>query len=133
MARFGYVQDLSRSLRFFTLFGVSSSIISIRTGIFLAYGDALNNFGPASIWEWLVVGVGQLLVAGVVAELGIRIPLVGYACQWSSRLGGSAYGWFVGVFGLLYMTVGGGAIFLIRPGNLGDSKSWVKESSLWQE
>ncbi|KJF18154.1 hypothetical protein AXFE_10550 [Acidithrix ferrooxidans] len=56
MARFGYVQDLSRSLRFFTLFGVSSSIISIRTGIFLAYGDALNNFGPASIWEWLVVG-----------------------------------------------------------------------------
>ncbi len=111
--KFGYKQDLKRSLHFFALFGVSFSIISITTGIFLSFGVAMSYFGPASIWEWLVVGVGQLLVALVVAELGTRIPLAGYAYQWSARLVSSSYGWFVGFFGLLYMTVGGGAIFLL--------------------
>lgn len=109
---FGYKQDLRRTLRFFALFGVSFSIISITTGIFLNYGQGLDYWGPASIWLWLIVGAGQLLVAFVVAELGTRIPLAGYAYQWSSRLVNSSYGWFVGFLGLMYMTVGGGAIIL---------------------
>ena len=50
------------------------------------------------------------MIALVVAELGTRIPLAGYAYQWSSRLVNSTYGWFVGFAGLLYMTVGGAAI-----------------------
>src|ERR1700733_1805870 len=107
---FGYRQDLRRTLRFFALFGVSFSVISITTGIFLNFGVGIDNWGPASIWLWLIVGVGQLLVALVVAELGTRIPLAGYAYQWSSRLVNSTYGWFVGFAGLLYMTVGGAAI-----------------------
>jgi amino acid transporter len=48
-----------------------------------------------------------------VAELGTRIPLAGYAYQWSARLVNSTYGWFVGFAGLLYMTAGGGAIALL--------------------
>jgi amino acid transporter len=52
------------------------------------------------------------MIALVVAELGTRIPLAGYAYQWSSRLVNSTYGWFVGFAGLLYMSVGGGAIML---------------------
>ena len=48
------------------------------------------------------------MIALVVAELGTRIPLAGYAYQWSARLVNSTYGWFVGFAGLLYMTVGGG-------------------------
>ncbi len=110
---FGYRQDLRRTLRFFALFGVSFSIISITTGIFLNFGVGISNWGPASIWLWLVVGAGQLLVALVVAELGTRIPLAGYAYQWSSRLVNSTYGWFVGFAGLMYMTVGGGSIILL--------------------
>ncbi|MDA8197520.1 MAG: amino acid permease [Actinomycetota bacterium] len=113
LASFGYQQDLRRSLRFFALFGVSFSVISITTGIFLAFGSALSDLGPVAIWEWLLVGAGQIVIALVVAELGARMPLAGYAYQWGSRLGGSRYGWFVGFFGLLYMSVGGGAIFLL--------------------
>jgi amino acid transporter len=110
---FGYHQDLRRTLRFFALFGVSFSIISITTGIFVNYGVGIANWGPAAIWLWPVVAVGQLLVAAVVAELGTRIPLAGYAYQWSSRLVNSTYGWFVGFAGLMYMAVGGGAIMLL--------------------
>jgi amino acid transporter len=53
-----------------------------------------------------------MMIALVVAELGTRIPLAGYAYQWSARLVNPTYGWFVGFAGLLYMAVGGGAIML---------------------
>src|SRR6202453_4770989 len=110
--RAGYKPELRRSLRFFSMFAIAFSIISITTGIFLNYGFGLAYWGPASIWTWPIVGVGNLMVALVVAELGTRIPLAGYAYQWSARLVNPTYGWFVGFAGLLYMAVGGGAIML---------------------
>jgi amino acid transporter len=113
LARAGYKPQLRRSLRFFSMFAIAFSIISITTGIFLNYGFGLAHWGPASIWTWPVVGVGNLMIAFIVAELGTRIPLAGYAYQWSARLVNPTYGWFVGFAGLLYMTVGGGAIMLL--------------------
>jgi amino acid transporter len=113
LSRFGYAQELRRKLRFFSVFAVGFSIISITTGIFLNYGFGLTYWGPAMIWLWPIAVVGQVLVALVVAELSTRIPLAGYAYQWSSRLVNPTYGWFVGFAGLMYMTVGGGAIILL--------------------
>ncbi len=113
LSRFGYAQELRRKLRFFSVFAVAFSIISITTGIFLNYGFGLTYWGPAMIWLWPVAVAGQVLVALVVAELGTRIPLAGYAYQWSARLVNPTYGWFVGFAGLMYMTVGGGAIILL--------------------
>jgi amino acid transporter len=112
LAKAGYKPELRRTLRFFSMFAIAFSIISITTGIFLNYGFGLSYWGPASIWTWPIVGVGNMMIALVVAELGTRIPLAGYAYQWSSRLVNSSYGWFVGFAGLLYMSVGGGAIML---------------------
>jgi amino acid transporter len=108
----GYRPELRRSLRFFSMFAIAFSIISITTGIFLNYSFGLRYWGPASIWTWAIVGVGNFVIALVVAELGTRIPLAGYAYQWSARLVNPTYGWFVGFAGLLYMAVGGGAIML---------------------
>ena len=112
LERAGYKPELRRSLRFFSMFAIAFSIISITTGIFLNYGFGLSYWGPASIWTWPIVGVGNMMIALVVAELGTRIPLAGYAYQWSARLVNPTYGWFVGFAGLLYMAVGGGAIML---------------------
>src|SRR6266567_2179259 len=112
LERAGYKPELRRSLKFFSMFAIAFSIISITTGIFLNYGFGLLYWGPASIWTWPIVGVGNLMIAFVVAELGTRIPLAGYAYQWSARLVNPTYGWFVGFAGLLYMSVGGGAIML---------------------
>jgi amino acid transporter len=112
VARAGYQPELRRSLKFFSMFAIAFSIISITTGIFLNYSFGLQHWGPASIWTWPIVGVGNLMIAFVVAELGTRIPLAGYAYQWSARLVNPTYGWFVGFAGLLYMAVGGGAIML---------------------
>ncbi len=112
VAKAGYRPELRRSLRFFSMFAIAFSIISITTGIFLNYAFGLSYWGPASIWTWPIVGIGNLMIALVVAELGTRIPLAGYAYQWSARLVNPTYGWFVGFAGLLYMSVGGGAIML---------------------
>src|SRR5215471_10553847 len=112
LERAGYKPELRRSLRFFSMFAIAFSIISITTGIFLNYGFGLAYWGPASIWTWPIVGACNMMIALVVAELGTRIPLAGYAYQWSARLVNPTYGWFVGFAGLLYMAVGGGAIML---------------------
>ena len=112
LERAGYKPELRRSLRFFSMFAIAFSIISITTGIFLNYGFGLAYSGPAAIWTWPIVGVCNMMIALVVAELGTRIPLAGYAYQWSARLVNPTYGWFVGFAGLLYMAVGGGAIML---------------------
>ena len=112
LQRAGYKPELRRSLRFFSMFAIAFSIISITTGIFLNYGFGLAYWGPAAIWTWPIVGVCNMMIALVVAELGTRIPLAGYAYQWSARLVNPTYGWFVGFAGLLYMAVGGGAIML---------------------
>ena len=75
LERAGYKPELRRSLKFFSMFAIAFSIVSITTGIFLNYGFGLAYWGPASIWTWPIVGVGNLAIALVVAELGTRIPL----------------------------------------------------------
>src|ERR1700742_577661 len=112
LERAGYKPELRRSLRFSSMFAIAFSIISITTGIFLNYGFGLSYWGPAAIWTWPIVGVGNMMIALVVAELGTRLPPAGHAYQWSARLVNPTYGWFVGFAGLLYMAVGGGAIML---------------------
>ncbi|GGR11621.1 amino acid permease [Streptomyces cinereoruber] len=106
VGEFGYRQELSRSLSWFSLFSVSFSIMSIATGVFLNFTFGMTHLGPVSIWIWPMVGVGQLLVALVISELGTRIPLAGAGYQWGARLIGPGYGWFIGALGILYAAVG---------------------------
>ena len=113
LSTFGYKQELTRTLRFFSLFAIAFSIVSISTGIFLNYGFAINEFGGAAIWTWPIAAVGQIVMALLIAELSTKIPLAGYAYQWGARLVGSGYGWYTGFFGLLYMSITGGAIILL--------------------
>lgn len=103
---FGYRQELKRSLSWYSMFAISFSVMSITTGIFLNFSFGITRLGPISIWIWPVVGIGQLLVALVLAELGTRIPLAGAGYQWGSRLVGPGYGWIIGALGILYGAVG---------------------------
>jgi amino acid transporter len=113
LEKYGYKQQLHRTLRLFSLFAIAFSIISISTGIFLNYGFGITQYGPSFIWTWAIAVGGQFLVALVIAELCTKIPIAGYAYQWGARLVNSSYGWFVGFFALLYMSITGGAIILL--------------------
>jgi amino acid transporter len=94
--RFGYRQELKRTLGYFSAFALSFSVISVTTGLFANYGQGLQMGGPAFIWTWLIVGAGQLLVALVFAQLARQIPLSGYAYQWTRQLAGDRLAWWAG-------------------------------------
>src|SRR4051794_31539088 len=113
VSEFGYKQELRRKLRFFSVFAVAFSIISITTGIFLNFAFGFEHLGPAMIWTWPVAAVGQLLVCLVLAELATRIPLAGANYQWGSRLVNPSYGWFIGALGVMYGAVGLPAIMYL--------------------
>lgn len=50
------------------MFAISFAFISVAVGIFGTYDDVLENAGPVGIWLWVIVAVGQLLVALVIAQ-----------------------------------------------------------------
>ena len=115
--RFGYQPELKRTLKMFSVFAISFSVISVTTGIFTNFEFATSEFGAASIWLWPVAVAGALLLAFVLAELASRIPLAGYSYQWGGRLVGPGYGWFVG-FNLLCcfaLASGGETLLLLSP------------------
>jgi amino acid transporter len=113
VSQFGYKQELRRALKFFSVFSVAFSIISITTGIFLNFGFGFEHLGPAMIWTWPVAAVGQLLVCLVLAELATSIPLAGANYQWGARLVSPSYGWLIGALGVMYGAVGLPAIMYL--------------------
>ena len=96
VSRFGYSQQLKRSIHSFSSFALSFSLISMTTGIFAGFGFSIRQFGPAAVWSWVLVAGGQFLVALVLAELSAHYPLSGYGYQWTSRLINPRVGFFVG-------------------------------------
>jgi amino acid transporter len=105
VSRYGYEQPFKRTISKFASFAVAFSFISIATGIFTTYGYVLQTGGPLGIWTWLLVGVGQLAVALVLATLAARIPLTGSIYQWGTRLANPSVGWLLGWLSFAYLSV----------------------------
>lgn len=74
-------------------------------GIFSTYGDVLQNAGPVGIRLWILVAVGQSLVALVVAQLAGRIALSGSSYQWASRLADPKAGCGLGRLTFCYLAI----------------------------
>src|SRR5882762_9799575 len=96
LARFGYKQELRRSLGVFSSFAVAFAYISPSTGIFALFFLGLTTIGGIFIWSWPIVAIGQLLVALGFAELSSHYPVAGSVFQWTKYLAGKTYSWFAG-------------------------------------
>jgi urea carboxylase system permease len=96
LARFGYRQELHRTMGRYASFAAGFSFISVLTTVFQFFGFGYGFAGPAFVWTWPAVFAGQLLVAACFAELSARYPLSGAIYQWSTRLSTPAFGWFAG-------------------------------------
>src|SRR5438067_1641367 len=103
LARFGYKQELKRSLGGFSSFAVAFSYISPSTGIFALFALGLISVGGVFIWSWPIVAIGQLMVALGWAELSSHYPIAGSVFQWTKYLAGKTYSWFAG---WIYMFAG---------------------------
>jgi urea carboxylase system permease len=96
LARFGYKQELKRSLGVFSSFAVAFSYISPSTGIFTLFALGLTTIGGVFIWSWPIVAIGQLIIALGWAELSSHYPVAGSVFQWTKYLSGKTYSWFAG-------------------------------------
>jgi urea carboxylase system permease len=96
LARFGYRQELERSLGSFSSFAAGFSYISIMTGVFQLFGFGFGAGGPAFIWSWPLVFLGQLAVALCFAEMAGQFPLAGGVYQWSKQIARPVTSWMSG-------------------------------------
>src|SRR5579864_4567206 len=96
LARFGYKQELKRSLGLFSSFAVAFSYISPSTGIFTLFALVLTIIGGVSILTWPVVALGQFIVALNFAEVSSHYPVAGSVFQWTKYLANRTYSWFTG-------------------------------------
>ena len=88
LARFGYKQELKRSLGVFSSFAVAFSYISPSTGIFTLFALGLTTIGGVFIWSWPIVAVGQLCIAFGFAELSSQPSVMaGARCSSGNRDG----------------------------------------------
>ena len=103
----GYIPQLNRSIGFFASFAISFSFMSVLMGVFANYSYVLTKAGPFGIWTWMIVGIGQLLVSLVFAEMAGRIPLTGALYNWNSKLGHPSTSWLVGWLTTFAYAIGG--------------------------
>ena len=96
MEHFGYRQSLDRSIGAFGSFAAGVSYISILTGTFQLFYFGYHTAGPAYLWSWPLVLVGQLAVALCFMELAAKYPLAGSVYNWSKLLGSRFVGWSSG-------------------------------------
>ena len=106
LAKFGYKQDLNRSMRKFSSFAVSFSLISILTGIFANFHFGYSKVGNLIPLSWTIVFCGQFVVALIMAELSVNYPISGYGYQWTYRLVGPKLGFITGWLLLLQFLTG---------------------------
>ncbi len=96
MEHFGYRESLDRGIGKFGSFAAGVSYISILTGTFQLFFFGFGTAGPAYLWSWPMVLVGQLAVALCFMELAAKYPVAGSVYNWSKQLGSRIVGWSAG-------------------------------------
>jgi amino acid transporter len=85
-----------RDFKFRAAFGLSFADLSPIVGIYTVFAIGLIAAGPAFLWAFPLVLIGQLMVCGVFGNLVSKWPLQGSVYAWSRELIGPRYGWFTG-------------------------------------
>ncbi len=102
LSRFGYAQELFRTMGGFSNFAISFSIISILTGAVTLYGYGLAMGGPREMaLGWPIVVVFTMAVATSMGELASAFPTSGGMYHWAAALGGPGWGWFTAWFNIV--------------------------------
>ena len=96
LAALGYRQQLSRSIGLLSNFSVGFTYLSPIVGVYTLFAYGLALAGPAYIWSYPIVLIGQFFVVFTFAEVASQYPLAGGIFQWSKRLVGPRYAFMSG-------------------------------------
>lgn len=114
LAAFGYSQRLKRSMTTFTSFCLAFSMIAITGTLGPLLGPSMASVGGVAVWFWVLACFGVIWIVLVFMHMAARIPVTGYAYQWTSRITTPYFGWVVAVVGIITFTTGAtsiGALF----------------------
>ncbi|WP_219819530.1 MULTISPECIES: APC family permease [unclassified Pseudoclavibacter] len=124
LAEFGYDQKLDRSVGKIASFAIGFSTISATTAVFSGFAAGYSNAGAPFIWTLFIAIPVFLLWTLIAADISAKIPLAGYAYQWTSRLNGPVFGWFTGFAALIGWTSGMTSLGYVFAGYLGSVFGW---------
>ncbi len=107
----GYKQELSRSMKPFSNFAISFSIICILSGGINSLSQGISGVGGGAIGIGWIVGCAVSMVFALgMAQIGSAFPTAGGLYHWSSILGGRGWGWLTAWLNLLGLVTVMGAI-----------------------
>src|SRR5215468_272816 len=92
----GYKSEFKRDMSPWANFSLGFTYLSPVVGVYTLFAFALATGGPPMIWSFLIVGVGQLLVALIFSEVVAQFPVAGGVYPWVRRLWGRRYAWMTG-------------------------------------
>jgi amino acid transporter len=124
LAQFGYTQKLDRSVGRLASFAIGFATISATTAVFTGFGAGYFTAGAPFVWTLLLAGAVFVVWTFIAADLTSKIPLAGYAYQWTSRIHGSVLAWFTGVMALAGWVCGMTGVGFILSGYLGSLFGW---------
>jgi amino acid transporter len=116
----GYTSNFDRTMSLWENFSLGFTYLSPVVGVYSVFATALRTAGPPMFWNYLLVGLGQLLVCLIFGEVVSQYPIAGGLYPWSLRLVGRRWAWMAGwVYAwALFTTVAavavGGAPFLAQ-------------------
>lgn len=129
LAEFGYTQRLDRSVGTLASFAIGFATISATTAVFTGFGAGYFEAGAPFVWTILLAGAVFALWAVIAADLTAKIPLSGYAYQWTSRINGPNLGWFTGFVALMGWVCGMTGVGFIFSGYFASLFGWDLEQS----
>ena len=129
LAQFGYTQKLDRSVGRLASFAIGFATISATTAVFTGFGAGYFTAGGPFVWTLLLAGAVFIVWVVIAADLTSKIPLAGYAYQWTSRIHGSMLAWFTGVMALAGWVCGMTGVGFILSGYLGSLFGWNMSQS----
>ena len=119
LGELGYTQKLSRSVGGVSSFFLGFSVISATTAVFSGFGFGLGTAGPAFVWTFPLAVAVFFIWALIAADLVGKLPLAGYAYQWTSRLVHPSLGWFTGFAGAVGFISGFTGVAFVMAGYIG--------------
>jgi amino acid transporter len=116
----GYASEFKREMSPWANFSLGFTYLSPVVGVYTLFAYALATGGPPMIWSFVIVGIGQFMVALVFSEVVAQYPVSGGVYPWARRLWGRKFAWMTGwvymvalLVTIASVTYGGG--FYIAP------------------
>ncbi len=93
LAALGITSNFDRSMTAWENFALGFTYLSPVVGVYTVFTIALKAGGPPMFWSYILVGLGQLLVALIFGEVVSQFPISGGLYPWARRLVGKRWAW----------------------------------------